>query len=305
MLWYRTNYWLTRNIGKTMPRRPNPNRQVNIVRWRRKRADGSYSVCEVRKIYDPAIKRTKSLASKVIGVIPAGKTDLGDMIDIKTYNAGIAEAKQKMADQVTIKRVSPPDNLSSVVEMDPRQQSKVKYPLDVVTLIILLAFFAGNSTCPQIYEYAKTHREVFQTMFPEDYPDSDISHDTVRRIIALIGSNNELDFFSLFTKPLVKQIAEHVISVDGHAIRATRSTRKNPRYTLNVFDCDSGLVLQQKLIDAKRNEITEAAGLMLKLNLTGAIVTADALNTQVNFVDAIIIKHADYVLAIKNNQKCT
>ena len=45
--------------------------------------------------------------------------------------------------------------------------------------------------------------------------------------------------------------------------------------------------------------------LLKKLNLDGCVVTADALNTQVATINAILNGHADYVLPVKENQKLT
>lgn len=63
------------------------------------------------------------------------------------------------------------------------------------------------------------------------------------------------------------------------------------------------MTIIQELIGAKENEITHSSSLVSSLCITGAIVIADALNTQKQFASAIIQAGADYVLALKANQK--
>ena len=63
------------------------------------------------------------------------------------------------------------------------------------------------------------------------------------------------------------------------------------------------MTITQELFGAKENEITHSSSLISSLCITGAIVIADALNTQKQFASAIIQGVADHVLALKANQK--
>ena len=65
------------------------------------------------------------------------------------------------------------------------------------------------------------------------------------------------------------------------------------------------MILAQQVIGEKNNEITHASKLIDTLDIRGAIVTADALNTQTEFAAKIIAEKADYCLALKANQDLT
>lgn len=62
------------------------------------------------------------------------------------------------------------------------------------------------------------------------------------------------------------------------------------------------LVLGQVKVDEKSNEITALPKLLERVDVAGAIVTADAMHTQTKTASLIISKGADFVLALKGNQ---
>ena len=71
------------------------------------------------------------------------------------------------------------------------------------------------------------------------------------------------------------------------------------------MDADNELILAQQVIGEKNNEITHASKFIDTLDIRGTIVTADALNTQTEFVAKIIAEKAYYCLALKANQVLT
>ena len=62
------------------------------------------------------------------------------------------------------------------------------------------------------------------------------------------------------------------------------------------------LVLGQKKVEGKSNEITALPELIKILDLAGCIVTIDAMGCQIEIVEIIVEKDADYVIAVKKNQ---
>ena len=74
---------------------------------------------------------------------------------------------------------------------------------------------------------------------------------------------------------------------------------------MSVYSTNYGISLVQDYISEKTNEIPMGPKLLEKLNLKNCVVTADALNTQVDTIKAILKGKADYVLPVKENQKLT
>jgi len=62
------------------------------------------------------------------------------------------------------------------------------------------------------------------------------------------------------------------------------------------------LVLGQRKVDEKSNEITAIPELLKVLALSGCIVTIDAMGTQTEIATTIRAAHADYLLSVKENQ---
>jgi len=62
------------------------------------------------------------------------------------------------------------------------------------------------------------------------------------------------------------------------------------------------LVLGQRKIDDKSNEIKAIPKLLDALELSGTVVTIDAMGCQRNIAEKIVDRRADYILAVKENQ---
>lgn len=93
-----------------------------------------------------------------------------------------------------------------------------------------------------------------------------------------------------------------MISIDGKSARGARGPDGRPAHLLAAFDQASGVVLGQTSVDGKTDEITAFAPLLDRIDLTGAIVTADALHTQHRHADYLHVRGAHYVLTVKRNQ---
>ena len=94
-------------------------------------------------------------------------------------------------------------------------------------------------------------------------------------------------------------------SVKSYAsIGACPSPRAMPVETgKNVWDSEIQALIGQQSISEKTNEITVLSEILTSLNLQGAVLTADALNTQVATIEAIQSVGADYCLTVKQNHK--
>ena len=121
----------------------------------------------------------------------------------------------------------------------------------------------------------------------------------------IIGKDKNAALIERFVKMLRSKLSHPIIAVDGQAVRASRNSTEHSPYVLNIMDADNELILAQQVIGEKNNEITHATKLISTLDIQGAIVTADALNTQTEFAAKFIAEKADYCLALKANQDLT
>jgi hypothetical protein len=76
-----------------------------------------------------------------------------------------------------------------------------------------------------------------------------------------------------------------IIAIDGKTLKHSfdNFNDRKAAHILNAFAADSALILAHTEVDDKSNEIPAAQKLMAELNLTGRIVTLDAMHCQKNF----------------------
>ena len=253
------------------PRSDTPKEHTSIIRAKRK--DGWTYVQRVVSVYDPKIKNSRRISTETLGKLPPGETDLEKLVTL--------EPRRRKGSLQAAKIAAPAQEV-----IDPRDPGRIIYPLDIVFCVILLAAMQGKTSCTEIAEFWHQCRPLLSKTFP-NFPDEEISHDTVRRITMIIGKDKNAALIERFVEMLRSRLSHPVIAVDGQAIRASRDSSQHSPYVLNIMDADNELILAQQLIGEKNNEITHASKLIDTLDIRGAIVTADALNTQTEFAAKI------------------
>ena len=196
---------------------------------------------------------------------------------------------------------------------DVRMPTKLVYPLHEVVLMAFLAIMTGAGTYIDIADFAADRSQWLKENFFIEHGVP--SHDTFRRVLSLIDpallqvatvtfllDNIKLMKRAFNIKEDVKQYC-----VDGKTARGTgrlEGTDKEVRklQTLHVYDRTDGICIFSKAIDSKTNEIPAAQEILGMLDLRGAIVSFDSMNTQIKTIAAVIGKKGDYVAALKGNQ---
>jgi predicted transposase YbfD/YdcC len=130
------------------------------------------------------------------------------------------------------------------------------------------------------------------------------SHDTFGCVFSLIDPEHFQVCFANWIKDIVKHVTGDVIAIDGKCLRRShdKTNNKSAIYMVSAWSHDNQLTLGQVKVDEKSNEITALPALLDNLDIKGAIITTDALNTQKNSAEIIVSKGADYLSALKGNQ---
>ena len=102
--------------------------------------------------------------------------------------------------------------------------------------------------------------------------------------------------------PPVGEVGIRAIAVDGKTARGARGPDRTATHLFAAFDHRSGVVLGQTQVEAKTNEITAFAPLLDRIDITGTIITADALHTQDRHANYLHERGAHYVFIVKNNR---
>lgn len=184
---------------------------------------------------------------------------------------------------------------------DPRQLSKVIYPLDEILLLSLLSVLAGAETFTGIALFGKKKLGLLRRFRP--FANGTPDHDRLGEVFAALDPEQFQKCFVAWVANLTG-LAADVIAIDGKTSR--RSHRKkgglSPIPMVSAFAARQRLVLGQVKVAEKSNEIVAIPKLLDMLAIEGAIVTVDAMGCQREIARKIIDKKADCVLALKGNQ---
>jgi hypothetical protein len=98
-------------------------------------------------------------------------------------------------------------------------------------------------------------------------------------------------------------LAGKAVAMDGKTLRGSRDAEQSAVHLLSAVIHKEGIVVAQQRVDVKTNEITQVQPLLDRINIEGAVVTADALLTQRAIAEYLVTqKDADYVFTVKGNQ---
>ena len=193
-------------------------------------------------------------------------------------------------------------DLLSVVE-DPRCGGKVEHRLTDILVIAVCAVIACAESWDDIALYGRNKLPWLKTFL--DLPNGIPSHDTFRRVFMLIDPETFEAAFLSWVGTLVTDFNREVVAIDGKAVRRSfdRGREQTPLHLVSAWASEQGLVLGQRCVDSKSNEITAIPALLDQLAVKNSIVTLDAMGCQTAIAQKIIDRGADYLLALKGNHR--
>jgi predicted transposase YbfD/YdcC len=196
-------------------------------------------------------------------------------------------------------------SISSLTEhfsiiIDPRVNRTRDHELIDVLVIGLCCFICGGESFYDMEHFGNAKLEWFKTFLK--LPNGIPSHDTFNRVFCAMDPRHFLECFISWTQSVRTVIAGEIVALDGKALRRAIDAGAGPRCIVSAWAEDNGLVLGQLEVDGKSNEITAVPQLLRALELSGCIVTLDAMGCQKKIAREIQEADADYVLALKGNQ---
>jgi len=189
---------------------------------------------------------------------------------------------------------------------DPRVERTREHLLEEILLITIAAILSGANGWNEIEDYAHSKHAWFQSFLtlPSGIP----SHDTFNRVFSALDPEELEKGFVAWVSSIAKLTAGEVVAIDGKTLRgASEPSKTGPDkkaivHMVSAWANSNNLVLGQRRVDEKSNEITAIPKLLDALELSGTIVTIDAMGCQRAIAEKIIAKKADYILAVKENQ---
>lgn len=196
------------------------------------------------------------------------------------------------------------DELLDLLAMvpDPRDPRGVRYPLAGILAVAVTAVLAGARSFAAIGDWAadlsgEYLARIGLTAAPEE--------STLRKLFTRLDADalDRLLGGWMWTRTRHVQ-GRRVIALDGKTVRGARKRADSAQvapHLVSAFDHASGAVLGQVAVAAKSNEIPVVRDLLACFDLTGAVITVDAMHTQTDTATAITGAGADYVFTVKGN----
>jgi len=184
---------------------------------------------------------------------------------------------------------------------DPRRREPV-YPLINVVVIAVCAVLCGADDFVAIARFGRTKRQWLAKFL--DLSAGIPSHDRFNAIFAALSPAEFEKCLLSWITALHAITGGQLIAIDGKTLRRSfdAASSKAAIHMVSAWATANHITLGQVVVDAKSNEITAIPKLLQLLEISGALVTIDALGCQTEIAQAIVAAQGDYCLAVKGNQ---
>jgi predicted transposase YbfD/YdcC len=185
---------------------------------------------------------------------------------------------------------------------DPRIDRKKEHQLLDIIVIAICAVICGADDWVAIEQFGKARIDWLKQFLT--LPNGIPSHDTFGRVFRLLNAAAFAECFFGWVRTVNEVTKGQVVAIDGKEVRHSydQELGKKAIHLVSAWANDNQLLLAQRTVDQKTNEITVIPELLQMLHIAGCIVTIDAMGCQTEIASQIIAGQADYILAVKENQ---
>jgi predicted transposase YbfD/YdcC len=186
---------------------------------------------------------------------------------------------------------------------DPRVERHKRHKLLDIIILAVCAVVSGADGWEAIEQFGKNKQDWLRTWIGLE--NGIPSHDCIARVIARLEPGGMTDCFIAWANGVAELTDGEVVAIDGKTARRSynRKDKLGAIHMVSAWANQTGMSLGQVKTREKSNEITAIPVLLELLEIKGCIVTIDAMGCQTDIAGKIVEKKADYVLAVKDNQK--
>ena len=185
---------------------------------------------------------------------------------------------------------------------DPRVEGRCEHKLLDIVIIAVCAVITGAESWVEVETFGKLKEEKLRTFL--ELADGIPSHDTFGRVFAALDAEEFQNCFARWVEGVFQISQGQVIAIDGKTVRRShdRTIGKDAIHMVSAWASANGIAWGQCKVDDKSNEITAIPELLRVLDVSGCIVTIDAMGCQKKIAQTIRDEKADYILHVKENQ---
>lgn len=186
---------------------------------------------------------------------------------------------------------------------DPRRSHRRRHSLETIFYIAMAAVIGGAESWYEVEEFGRMKEAFFRSRIKDFHGIP--SHDTFNRVFSLL---DPLVLEASFRRWISEICGKYkgVVAIDGKEICGAREKKAggtfDPLRIVSAWAVGNGVSLGQEKVGVKTNEIKAIPKLIKALDLSGCIVTIDAIGCQHEIVKTITEKGADFLICVKGNQ---
>jgi predicted transposase YbfD/YdcC len=184
---------------------------------------------------------------------------------------------------------------------DPRIDRHKEHKLRDILVIAICAILCGANDWVAVETFGQAKQEWFKRFL--DLAHGIPSHDTFGRVFAMLSPEALQRGFLRWIQAVAQVTEGQVVAIDGKTLRRSydRRSAKAAIHMVSAWATHNRVVLGQLKTEEKSNEITAIPELLRVLDVSGCIVTIDAMGCQKAIAQQIVEQEAEYVLALKQN----
>jgi predicted transposase YbfD/YdcC len=185
---------------------------------------------------------------------------------------------------------------------DPRAERTKVHPLINVLTIGLCAVICGAQHFTEMEDFGNSRKKWLSKFL--DLNNGIPSHDTFNAVFARLKPTEFERCLVSWITALHEVTAGQILPIDGKTLRSSydHAGGKAAIHMVSVWAAENRLSLGSVVVAEKSNEITAIPQLLELIDISGALVTIDAMGCQKEIAGKIIEQGGDYVLAVKENQ---
>jgi len=191
-----------------------------------------------------------------------------------------------------------------------RVEKKIEYNHRDIIFGVMCSMFLGSKNMIQMHEWIEVNfnEPYFKELINQEGKNLKIpSYPTVRRIIINIDSNKMEEIFRDYFIPKIEINKDSQIASDGKMMngsgRKGKYEIKRNSGMMNMVETKSKIILAHRAIGSKESEIPAFQELLkLKFSDEPFLHTFDAMNTQVDSLNAVHNDGKRYLAKVKGNQ---
>jgi DDE_Tnp_1-associated/Transposase DDE domain len=182
---------------------------------------------------------------------------------------------------------------ASIVEhfaglIDPRLERQKQHKLIDILVIALCAVLCGANDWVAVETFGKAKEAWFRRFLA--LPNGIPSHDTFGRVFALLSPEQFQECFVSWIQAVVQTVAGQLVAIDGKTLRRSydRRSARAAIHMVSAWAAQNRVVLGQLKTAEKSNEITAIPELLRVLDVSGCLVTIDAMGCQKAIAQQIV-----------------